>query len=287
MLTIFAWISLALAFGCALVIVVDETRHPQKMWIMNVVWPVTALYLSVFTLWAYFARGRGMSRDAMQSMSKEQMDQRMKQQQEQARRSPTWTQTALSDSHCGAGCVLADIATEFAVFGVGATVLGTELYASYLWDFIAAWLLGIVFQYFTIKPMRNMSVGGGIWAAIKADMLSILLFQVGMYGWMALVFFRFFPQPHLHPNEPAYWLMMQIAMTCGYVTALPINWFLSRSAGKKRWDNEGKLLTFDAKGGCADRAIARTACRISGISCSKGRACGGGRHPAILLSQAD
>lgn len=233
MLTFIAWGSLILAFVCAAIISLDEVRHPQRMWIMNVVWPVTALYLSVFALWGYFAKGRGMSQDAMKGVSEEHMEQHQRQQTEQARRRPTWSQTALSDSHCGAGCVLADIITEFTVFGLGATLLGQELYASYLWDFIAAWLLGIVFQYFTIKPMRNLSVGKGIWAAIKADTLSILTFQVGMYGWMALVFFKFFPQPHLHPNEPAYWLMMQIAMLFGYVTALPVNWLLVKVGWKE------------------------------------------------------
>jgi len=108
-----------------------------------------------------------------------------------------------------------------------------ELYASYLWDFVAAWLLGIAFQYFTIKPMRNLSVAGGLWAAIKADTLSILTFQIGMYGWMALVFFKFFPNPHLHPNEPGYWLMMQIAMICGFVTALPVNRLLVKIGWKE------------------------------------------------------
>lgn len=81
--------------------------------------------------------------------------------------------------------------------------------------------------------MRNLSVGGGLWAAIKADTLSILTFQVGMCGWMALVFFKFFPQSHLHPNIPAYWLMMQIAMVCGYVTALPVNWLLIKIGWKE------------------------------------------------------
>lgn len=233
MLTTVAWISLALAFACALVITVDEVRHPQKMWIMNVVWPVTALYLSVFAVWGYYAKGRGMTRDAMKAMPKEEMQKHQEQQKQQARRSPTWSQTALSDSHCGAGCVLGDIVTEFTVFALGATFLGLELYASYLWDFIAAWLLGIVFQYFTIKPMRNLSVGRGIWAAMKADTLSILTFQIGMYGWMALVFFKLFPAPHLHPNEPVYWSMMQIAMICGYVTALPVNWLLVKIGWKE------------------------------------------------------
>ena len=132
MLTSLAWRSLILAFACAIILSIDEMRHPQKMWIMNDVWPVTALHFSVSTLWAYFAKGRSMNKDAMESMTKEQMDEHMNRQQEQARRSPTWSQPALSDNHCGAGCVLADIVTEFTLFGVGATLFGVALYASYL-----------------------------------------------------------------------------------------------------------------------------------------------------------
>ncbi len=36
------------------------------------------------------------------------------------------------------------------------------------------------------KPMRDVSAGEALVAAIKADTLSILAFQVGMYGFMAL-----------------------------------------------------------------------------------------------------
>lgn len=228
-LTIVAWISLGVAFICALVIALDEVRHPQKMWIMNIVWPVTALYFSIFALWAYIRAGRNTSKSAMQAMPQ----QREGTANDQPRHTPTWKQAALAGSHCGAGCVLADIVTEFTIFSVGATFLGMELYASYLWDFIAAWSLGIVFQYFTIKPMRNLSVVQGIRAAIQADTLSILAFQIGMYGWMALVYFKLFPAPHLHPNEASYWLMMQLAMICGFVTALPINRLLLKIGWKE------------------------------------------------------
>jgi hypothetical protein len=174
-----------------------------------------------------------MTKGAMETMPREEMQLHQEQQKEKAGKCATWSMTALSGSHCGAGCTLADIVTEFTVFGLGATFLGMELYASFFWDFIAAWSLGVVFQYFTIKPMRNLSVGGGIWAAIKADTLSITAFQVGMYSFMALVYFKFFKAPHLHPNEPAYWLMMQVAMICGFVTALPINWLLVKIGWKE------------------------------------------------------
>ncbi len=48
MLQTIAWISLCAAVLCAAVIVVHEIRHQQKMMVMNFVWPITALYLSVF-----------------------------------------------------------------------------------------------------------------------------------------------------------------------------------------------------------------------------------------------
>lgn len=95
-----SWISLGIAFACAIVTAIDELRHPQKMWIMNIVWPITALYFSVFALWGYLRAGRKMSKDAITQMSEE----RHKQMMEHARQDPAVTQTAISDSHCGAGC---------------------------------------------------------------------------------------------------------------------------------------------------------------------------------------
>ncbi|MEQ1352507.1 MAG: hypothetical protein ABLT11_00730 [Candidatus Acidiferrum sp.] len=63
-LTLIAYVSLAVAFSCALWIALDELKHPQKMWIMNLVWPVTALYFSVAAVWAYYKFGRKMERKA-------------------------------------------------------------------------------------------------------------------------------------------------------------------------------------------------------------------------------
>lgn len=227
-MTYLAWISLGLAFASAIVIAVDEVRRPQTMAIMNVVWPITALYLSVFGLWAYFAKGSAMTRGAIQKTSDDRNSGG-----KTSCEGPTVSQAALAASHCGAGCVLADVVTEYAVFAAGATIFGKELYASYLWDFVAAWLLGIVFQYLTIKPMRNLSVGSGIVAAIKADTLSILSFQIGMYCWMAVTRFRLFPTHPLHPDQALYWFMMQIAMVCGFLTSMPVNWLLVKTGLKE------------------------------------------------------
>ncbi|HEX4154515.1 MAG TPA: DUF4396 domain-containing protein [Acidobacteriaceae bacterium] len=216
-LTLLAWISIAIAILCALFIAMDETRHPQSMAVMNIVWPVTALYFSIFALWGYLTIGRRHTRERMQYRTRSAA-------QPGRQAPPTASQIATGTSHCGAGCMIADVVTEFALAASGLILLGSVLWTEYILDFIAAWLLGIVFQYFAIKPMRSDLNGPqAIVAAIKADTLSILAFQLGMYAWMALVYFRLFTAPHLTPFDPRFWLMMQIAMICGFAASYPMN----------------------------------------------------------------
>lgn len=161
------------------------------------------------------------------------MEENKKKQEEQAHKDPTWQQTAISDSHCGAGCTIGDIIAELTIFGVGITLLGKPIFAEYAGDLLLAWLLGIAFQYFTIKPMRNLSPAQGLIAAVKADTLSIVTFEIGLFAWMGLTYFKFFPVHHLMPNQPAYWFMMQIGMVLGYFTSYPMNRILIKIGWKE------------------------------------------------------
>jgi hypothetical protein len=204
-------------------------RHPQKMGIMNVVWPVTGLYGSVFALWAYFRYGRKKAADQHKPMSEEEHKKMMHEAQE----NPMPSQIGVAASHCGAGCVLGDIVADFAIFGLALTLWGSDLWAAFVLDYILAWTIGIVFQYFTIVPMRGLSLFPGIWAAIKADTLSITSWQLGMYGFMLLTYFVFFPHPHPKPNQAGYWFMMQFAMIAGFATAFPMNWILVKTGLKE------------------------------------------------------
>ncbi len=128
---------------------------------------------------------------------------------------------------------IGDVIAEFSLFALGWTLFGSSLYAEYAGDLLLAWLFGIAFQYFAIKPMRNLSVKQGIIAAVKSDTLSIFTFEIGLFGWMALTFFVFFPHPHLRPTQASYWLMMQIGMILGFLTSYPMNRWLIRSGWKE------------------------------------------------------
>lgn len=185
---------------------------------MNLVWPLTALYGSVLALWAYFTVGRRMANKN-----------HVRTNHSESGKGPTRTQVTVSDTHCGAGCALGDIVGETAVFAAGWTLWGQKLYADYVVTLILAWTFGIAFQYFNIKPMTQLSPLKALTKSIQADTLSILFFQIGMYGWMAIAYFLLFPHPHLQPNSATFWFMMQIGMIVGFVTSYPVNgWLIQR-----------------------------------------------------------
>jgi hypothetical protein len=50
---------------------------------------------------------------------------------------------------------------------------------------------------------------------------------------MALMYLVLFPSPHLHPDSPVYWFLMQISMIAGFFTAWPVNAWLIRAGIKE------------------------------------------------------
>jgi uncharacterized protein DUF4396 len=143
------------------------------------------------------------------------------------------TQTSVAAFHCGAGCALGDLVGETAMPLLGLTFAG-ELGSRLVVDFVLAYILGIVFQYFTIVPMRGLSLPDGLKQALRADTISIILFEVGMFGWMALTYFVLFPSPHLKPSQAVFWFMMQIAMIAGFMTSYPANGWLLKKGWKEK-----------------------------------------------------
>lgn len=213
LLTVVGWCALGVAFLSTAVILVRIARGDrEEMAVMNWVWPITALYWGPVAVWAHGRRGRLRGR--------------------------RWS-VAKGVSHCGAGCTLGDIAGEWIVYLTAWTIplfaadAANMLMAAFAADFVLAWSFGIVFQYFSIVPMRDdLGPLAGVVAAIKADTLSIVAFQVGLFGFMALYHLVLF-RPPLTVASPGYWLMMQIGMIVGFFTAWPVNAWLIRRGIKE------------------------------------------------------
>ena len=212
---IVAWVWLAICFASALFILAQTVRKPQKMWIMNVVWPITGLYMGPFAVYLY-NKSLPVS---VQKPSSPQMDSLTERHKKDP---PTWIQNSIAVFHCGAGCSIGDAIAEPLVPALGLTFAGA-FGSKLIVDFLFAYSLGIAFQYFTIVPMRGLSFGKGLITAVRADTVSIGLFEVGMFAWMAITHYWLFPSPHLEPTMTVFWFMMQIAMIVGFFTALPAN----------------------------------------------------------------
>jgi len=219
-------IALGMAALCAIVILFDIViGHRQHMWIMNVVWPVTALWAGPIALWGYFKFGRLSTHRAMRA-AKERGE------EPPAKKKSFAADVALAATHCGAGCTLGDIIAEWIVFFLPLVLFGQKVFGTWALDFGCAFILGIAFQYFTIKPMKNLPVGKAFIAALKADTLSLTAWQIGMYGWMAIVIFVLLGE--IPKTNPVFWFMMQVAMVTGFLTSYPANWWLLRQGIKER-----------------------------------------------------
>src|ERR1700728_49665 len=189
------------------------------MGVMNFVFPITALYFGPFALALYWRWGRAAARtamapmpmsraavspaavasagDGMQTQGGQNADHEMsaaagpdgtdKPAPPGERARPWWVTMAIEVSHCGSGCTLGDVISEFAIFWLALTIAGSTMLAEYAGDYILALIFGILFQYFAIVPMRGLGVKDGLVAAAKADFISLTAFEIGLFGWMAVM----------------------------------------------------------------------------------------------------
>lgn len=251
-LTAVAWLYLSVCFCCTGIIAYDIVinHRRQPMGVMNFVFPITALYFGPFALAFYWRWGRVSRRMTMAPMpvarvavSQTAMSEAVHHDLAGAvgrdgddgtasgadRSRPRWVVMATEVSHCGSGCALGDVISEFVVFALALTIAGLTLGAEYAGDYLLALIFGIIFQYFAIAPMRGLGVKDGLIAATKADFISLTAFEIGLFGWMAIMTFVLFPAPHeLMPNSAAFWLLMQVGMIIGFFTSWPANVWLIR-----------------------------------------------------------
>ncbi len=178
-LTALCAVLLAVAVACAVFVAFDVVRHPPQMRVMALVWPLTMLFGSVVWLVFYLRRGRATAADHGR-----------------------WAGTAIDTSHCGAGCALGDLLGEFRPRLVPRdrdpcrarlAVPGTAWSPGGSWTSCSRTCSASASSTSPSPPMRGLGVRAGLVAALKADTLSIVAWQIGMYGLMAVWQLAVFP----------------------------------------------------------------------------------------------
>jgi hypothetical protein len=144
-LEILAIISLVTACVCSIVVILDlVSGHPQHMWIMNLVWPVTALYFGPLALLAYFSWGRLSTKEAVMQAKRAGAE-------DPAKKKPFWQKCAIGASHCGSGCTLGDIVAEWVLFASPLFLFGHKIFGTWLIDYVLAFATSYPVNWWLIR----------------------------------------------------------------------------------------------------------------------------------------
>lgn len=203
-----AWTYVVLAAICALTIACDiflrGQRQPSRA--MEIVWPVTALYLGPFALLAY-ARYRRPGPGPGRATAPDPR--------------PAGTTNALGlGLPGGAASVVAHLVGVPLVVLTGWTIAGLDMWA--MVAVIAVIALGLLFVFEYSSRAAASTPEGGRSTPLRAAtvaLATIVAFDVGMVGWMVVL--------HLGALMPAaddvnFVFLMQIGVVLGLATAYPV-----------------------------------------------------------------
>lgn len=218
-----SWVFVPIGLVSAAFVAFDIARRaPQPMTVMRYVSPINTLWAGLFGLWVYWKLGRmgPRSSSAPPAMNMSGLDGRT---MDEPKR-PFWQSVVTGTLHCGAGCSLADLVGPFVFHAAPFMVAGSMVFGEWTLDYILALATGVTFQYAALSPMLGQTGLPVWWRALKVDFFSLTAWQIGMYGWMALVIFVWFGR--IEPSRIEFWFLMQLAMACGFCTSYPMNWLL-------------------------------------------------------------
>ncbi len=189
-LTVLSWAFVVAAVVSAALIAFDVVGrgHRQPTRVMEVVWPVSALYLGPFALLLYRRWGRPRS-------------------------TPVVAATGLAG---GAASALAHLVGVPLVVLSGLTIAGIDLWPMILVIAVIATALLAGFE---------AAAGKGPAAAAAVALVTVLAFDLGMGGWMLLLHFT---EQMPAASTMAFWFLMQLGVVFGLVTALPAVRLLAR-----------------------------------------------------------
>ena len=189
-LTVLAWVFVALSVATAALIAFDvfARGHRQPTTTMELVWPVTGLYLGPFALLLYRRWGR-------------------------PRNTPAAATTGLAG---GAASALAHLVGVPIVVLSGLTIAGIDLWPMILVTAVIATAL---------LAGTEAAAGKGLAASAVVALVTVLAFDLGMGGWMLLLHFT---ENMPSATSIAFWFLMQLGIVFGLVTALPAVRYLAR-----------------------------------------------------------
>ncbi len=208
-LTPVAWTYIVLSLLSAAVIAADiylaRRRHDSVA--NELVWITSALYLGPFAIWAYLRRGRANGSSTSADV-----------------RGTTTQEAAVGVLPGGSASAVAHLIAVPFVVAVGWSIAGLAMWPMIL---VIAALVIVMLTVYELVASRGHRLDLSIGAAIVAAVITVVAFDVGMVGWMLLLYFND-AMPAV--TEGTFWFLMQIGVIVGLVTGYPaVQWLVRRN----------------------------------------------------------
>lgn len=208
-LTPVSWLFVGVALLSAAVIAYDIVGRGQRQRVgaMNVVWPITGLYLGPLAVSAYLRYGRlgSETRQAAHGSPR-------------AKDRPAEAFSAGAPG--GAASLIGHVLGVPVVVLLGLTIAGLELWA--MIAAVAMIAVALLFTYeffFSTVPARRLSPGQGVGVAALIAFATVLAFDIGMGGWMLFLHFGWV-MPSV--TDVTFLFLMQIGLVLGFLTGYPM-----------------------------------------------------------------
>lgn len=215
-LTPVAWFFVTLGILSAAVVLYDVyvRRYRQSERTMEAVWPITALYLGPFALWAYYRVGRAGS-PKWQQENGALPEQRLS------------LKALAGGTPGGAAATVAHFVGVPLVIASGLTIAGTNLWVLIIFIALLAIALLFLFERFAFPAWNGgTQPGKSAGVALLAATVTVLAFDIGMGGWMIFLHFGMLMPA---PTDVTFFFLMQIGNILGFATAYPaVRWLIRR-----------------------------------------------------------
>ena len=209
-LLILSLTTLVVGLASALTIVAHFVRgYRQPVRMMELVWPVTALYFGPAAIVAY--RKWGLPESP-----------RWRERYGSPPKWPREASVAIHLCHCGAHCSIGAIIATVTVFAVKIRISGDISWPESIGDYVGAVAVGTTFRY----AYESRRGGSRVWTAIarfvRADLLPVSIFEFGLFVVLAPLDHFVFPEA-LRPNNPLFWSILQVGLIIGFFAAWPVS----------------------------------------------------------------
>ncbi|EJL90537.1 hypothetical protein AC790_04805 [Pantoea sp. RIT-PI-b] len=202
--------------GCtALMILKDLFRHPHPVRVMNIIWPVTGLYMPFIGWIAWWYLGRKPSRQQKLALLVSQ----------KIAGNAGWQTIFISTSLSAAACIFGDIITIPIITLLKQFAINPTLWMQAIICVIVSLFIGLLFQFLAIRQREKLSFVRALLLALKTEIFPLLIYQLGIFIFMALAL-KFVLNQQIDPLLAAFWFMLQLAILIGFVFSWPANHFL-------------------------------------------------------------